>query len=40
MSGNCKILTKLLAKWGSYLSNAIDKFKKTPAMYAIRNRNN
>jgi ankyrin repeat protein len=40
MTGNCKILTKLLAKWGSALPNTFDKYKKTPAMYAIRNHNN
>jgi ankyrin repeat protein len=40
MTGNLKILSKLLAKWGSTLSNSFDRFKKTPAMYAIRNNNN
>jgi len=40
MTGNCKILNKLLAKWGSALPNCFDRFKKTPAMYAIRNQNN
>lgn len=40
MTGNCKILSKLLSKWGSALSNSVDTFKKTPAMFAIRNHNN
>lgn len=40
MTGNCSILMKLLAKWGQYLPYSVDKFKKTPAMYAIRNNNN
>lgn len=40
MTGNCEILAKLIAKWGSGLSNAVDKFKKTPLVYAIRNHNN
>lgn len=39
-SGNIEILCKLIDKWGVYLSNSYDKFKKTPAMYAIRNHNN
>lgn len=40
MTGNCKILEKLLPKWGSAILTSVDKFKKTPAMYAIRNNNN
>lgn len=40
MTGNCEILAKLAAKWGSAISNCVDRFKKTPAMYAIMNHNN
>ena len=40
MTGSMVILDKLLAKWGSHLPNSVDKFKKNPAMYAIRNNNN
>ena len=39
-SGNINILTKLIEKWGAYLSNSYDKFKKSPAVYAIMNHNN
>ena len=40
MTGNTTILHKLLVKWGSYLPNSTDRYKKTPAVYAIRNHNN
>lgn len=30
----------MVTKWGSALSNCVDKYNKTPVMYAIRNHNN
>lgn len=40
ITGNCQIFAKLTAKWGLHISNSLDKYKKTPAMYAIMNNNN
>jgi ankyrin repeat protein len=40
MTGNCEILAELTTKWGSSISTSVDRFKKTPAMYAIMNHNN
>jgi hypothetical protein len=40
ITGNCEIFAKLTAKWGLSISNSLDRYKKTPAMYAIMNNNN